>query len=69
MMINYDACTSCGKEKPGDVHERYSFGVYAGRLCTGCCAGYRDNCGIGQPQGCPADLDEQYWEDDPSDLI
>lgn len=50
-------CTSCGEIKP-DVRGRYSFGIYAGRLCEDCCWGYRDNCGIGQPQGDPKTLDE-----------
>lgn len=56
-------CTSCGKEK-NSTEERYSFGVYAGRLCTDCCYGYRDHCGIDQNQGNPADLDEPYWEEE-----
>ena len=56
-----NACSRCGSTE--DVEVRYSFGVYAGRLCLPCCAGYRDNCGEGQPQGDPQDLDEPYWED------
>ena len=56
----YDSgcCTSCGEHKPGDVEPRYSFGYYAGRLCSPCCRGYRDNCGIGGEQGDPGDLVE-----------
>jgi len=50
-------CTSCGEPKE-DVQERYSFGMYAGRLCTECCSKYRDNCGIGESQGRVEDLDE-----------
>lgn len=52
-------CLSCGEER-NDVENRYSFGVYAGRMCVPCCGKYRDNCGIGQRQGDPADLDEPY---------
>lgn len=58
-------CTKCSKEKT-DVEERYSYGVYAGRLCTKCCYSYRDHCGIDGPQGSPEELEamgEQYWED------
>lgn len=44
--------------------KRCSFGIYAGMLCVKCCAGYRDNCGIGQPQGNQADLDEPIDEED-----
>jgi hypothetical protein len=54
-------CTRCGRE--ARTEERYSYGVYAGRLCLECCRSYRDNCGVGQPQGSPNDLDEPYWED------
>jgi hypothetical protein len=50
-------CTSCGEEKD-DVETRYSFGIYAGRLCKKCCMKYRDHCGIDQNQGRVEDLDE-----------
>lgn len=54
-------CPRCNKKVPHyEVHERYSFGVYAGKFCNDCCAGYRDNCGLDQAQGNPADLDEDY---------
>ena len=57
-------CNYCHEERiNNDIEERYSFGVYAGKMCTDCCYGYRDHCGIDQPQGSPNDLDEQYWED------
>jgi len=52
-----ERCTSCGKAKD-DVEVRYSFGIYAGRLCVDCCGKYRDNCGIDQPQGRAEDTDE-----------
>ena len=56
-------CGRCGMV--GDsVEERYSYGVYAGRLCPACCSSYRDNCGLDQPQGNPADLDEPIDADD-----
>ena len=50
-------CTGCGEERD-DVQDRYSFGIYAGRLCVPCCGKYRDNCGIDQDQGRVEDLDE-----------
>ena len=61
-MTNDTVCGYC-QEIRDDVEVRYSFGVYAGKMCTDCCHGYRDNCGLDQPQGSPQDLDEQYWED------
>lgn len=54
-------CTSCGSTK--DVESRYSYGIYAGRLCRECCYGYRDHCGIDQEQGNPYTLEEQIDED------
>jgi hypothetical protein len=59
-------CRKCGQVKE-DVEDRYSFGVYAGRFCIPCCSGYRDNCGVGQDQGDPADLDEPYDDNDQLD--
>ena len=53
-----DCCTSCGDHKPGDVEQRYSFGIYAGHLCTACCRSYRDHCGLDRPQGDQRDLVE-----------
>lgn len=58
-------CTRCGSTK--QVEERYSFGVYAGRLCRSCAMGYSDHCGIDQPQGDWRDLElagERYWEEE-----
>ena len=55
-------CPSCELAKP-DVDEQYSFGVYAGILCGDCArTKYRDGCGLGQPMGNPADLDEPLEE-------
>ena len=56
MNGEYD-CTSCGTTE-GDIAPRYSFGIYAGRLCVACCGKFRDNCGVGQEQGRVEDLDE-----------
>ena len=51
-------CPKCEKVDP-DVCERYSFGVYAGRMCEDCAYnGYRDHCGLEGAQGSQADLDE-----------
>lgn len=58
-------CWLCGK-KSENVEDRYSFGVYAGRLCLECCFKYRDHCGIDGEQGRPEELEamgETYWED------
>lgn len=60
--IILENCFGCGEMRP-DVERRYSFGVYAGALCIPCCTKYRDNCGLDQPQGSPADLDEPYEAD------
>lgn len=61
-------CTRCGHEGDADeVEPRWSFGIYAGRLCISCCSTYRDNCGMeredgsGGGQGDPADLEEEYY--------
>ena len=57
-------CPRCGQPK-NDIDEQYSFGVYAGVMCTECAInGFRDRCGHGCEQGSPADLDEPYWEED-----
>jgi hypothetical protein len=64
-----EKCPRCKKTVPvGQVYERYSFGVYAGRFCDGCCSGYRDRCGLDGLQGDPRDLDEPYDPDWPTDL-
>jgi hypothetical protein len=60
-------CPKC-KEQVPYIAERFSFGVYAGRFCDECCSRYRDNCGLNEPQGNPADLDEPYDPDWPTDL-
>lgn len=56
-----ETCTRCGSTE--EVEERYSFGIYAGRLCKECCYGYRDHCGIDQEQGNPYTLEEQIDDD------
>lgn len=58
-------CPQCNKPKP-DIDEQYSYGVYAGVMCTDCAiSGFRDQCGYGpEGQGDPADLDEPYYEED-----
>jgi len=59
MLKEFESiCTRCGYED-STVEERWSFGVYAGRLCDGCARTYRDHCGLdGYGQGDPRDLDE-----------
>jgi hypothetical protein len=58
-------CPKC-QQKKTDIEEQYSFGVYAGIMCTACAiSGFRDACGhTPQGQGDPADLDEPYWEEE-----
>jgi len=53
-------CTGCGHEGDADeVEPRWSFGVYAGRLCADCCMKYRDHCGLDFGQGDQAELEEE----------
>lgn len=66
MPRDYDRCTSCGERKPGEVEERFSFGVYAGWFCIQCCYKYSDHCGIDQRQGTAEEYEamgETYYED------
>ena len=65
-MSELKSCPKCSEQ--AIITERYSFGVYAGRFCDNCCSRYRDNCGLDQSQGNPADLDEQYDPDWQTDL-
>lgn len=61
-------CSRCRQPKD-DVLERYSFGIYAGKMCDDCAyRGYRDHCGLVRNpdgtysegrQGDPNTLDEQ----------
>ena len=59
-------CGGCGGFK-ADVEPRFSYGVPAGKRCKECCYGYRDHCGIDQPQGSPAELEamgETYYSEE-----
>ena len=59
----YNTCSACGQYRPGDVEDRYSFGVPAGRLCSDCCRSYPDHCGLNEfSHGDPSELEEPYWE-------
>jgi hypothetical protein len=62
-------CPRCRLAK-NDIDEQYSHGVYAGVMCTACAIdGFNDACGHRREgQGRPADLDEPYYEEDPSDI-
>ncbi len=62
-------CPSCDQPKD-TIDEQYSYGVYAGVMCTECAIRkYKDGCGhVDGQQGSPADLDEPYWEDPPNDF-
>ena len=63
----WEHCFGCGKDGLDDVEERYSYGVYAGKLCTKCCYRYRDHCGVDDDeQGSPNEMiesGETYWEE------
>lgn len=68
-VLESGVCPRCEQAKP-DIDEQYSYGVYAGVMCGDCArSSYRDQCGLGPDgQGDPADLDEPYDEDDPTDI-
>jgi hypothetical protein len=57
-------CPSCNTAQDS-VDEQYSFGVYAGIMCTACAIrGFRDGCGhLDGRQGNAAELDEPMGED------
>jgi len=63
--IDTQECPRCHEQVPdSDVYARYSFSVYAGKMCDGCAyGGYRDHCGLEGAQGNPQDLDEDYESD------
>jgi hypothetical protein len=56
-------CRKCGEVK-ATVDRRYSFGIFAGRMCNECAMTYKDHCGIDMPEGNPyTDSDEQIDAD------
>ena len=69
-MDGLSKCTRCGENN--NVYPRYSFGVYAGKLCEDCCMKYRDHCGIDQGEGSAREFmdfaDEEYYEEDDIDI-
>jgi hypothetical protein len=68
-VLESGVCPRC-QQKKDDIDEQYSYGVYAGVMCTDCAIrGFNDACGHRpEGQGDPNELDEPYWEEDPSDL-
>ena len=56
-------CPKCSSAQDS-VDEQYSFGVYAGIMCTACAIrGFRDGCGhLDGRQGNTVDLDEPLEE-------
>jgi len=66
VKVSLEECRRCHKQVPqGQVSERYSFTVYAGKMCDECAYNsYRDHCGLDGGQGNPADLDEELEPDD-----
>ena len=68
-----DACRKMDTSECGYCHEqtirarqeRYSFGVYAGKMCDECAySRYRDHCGLEGSQGSAQDLDEDLEPED-----
>ena len=55
-------CPRCDQQVPnGQVQSRYSYTVYAGKMCDECAFNkYRDHC----EGGCAADLDEALEPED-----
>lgn len=64
-VLDSGICPKCEQAKP-DIDEQFSFGVYAGVMCTDCAVrGFTDNCGHRpEGQGDPNDLDEPYYEEE-----
>ena len=59
QMMATSECRYCNKQKPRAKQERYSFSVYAGKMCDDCAyRKYRDHCGLDGSQGDPQDLEE-----------
>lgn len=62
-VLESGICPKCENHKD-DIDEQYSYGIYAGVMCTECAIRYyRDHCGHINGQGNPADLDEPIDED------
>ena len=58
-------CAYCKEQKPNAKQERYSFTVYAGKMCDDCAySKYRDHCGLDGAQGNAQDLDEDLEPED-----
>lgn len=63
-------CPRCNTDTGGEIDEQYSYGVYAGVMCTDCAIrGFSDQCGHRpQGQGTPREYTEltgeRYWEED-----
>ena len=68
-VLESGVCPRCNKEKDS-IDEQYSYGVYAGVMCRDCAIeGFNDACGHRpEGQGRIEELDEPYWEEDPSDI-
>jgi len=63
---NWKECSYCHTKKPAAQQERYSAGVYAGKMCDDCAySKYRDHCGLDNtPQLTQADVDEDIEPED-----
>lgn len=66
-VLESGVCPRCEKRR-NDIDEQYSYGVYAGVMCTSCAvAGFRDACGHRpEGQGRAQELiedGEQYYEE------
>jgi len=50
-VLDSGECPKCHR-KDNTVDEQYSFGVYAGVMCTSCAkSGFSDQCGHGKSMG------------------
>lgn len=58
-VLDSGICPKCEKKKK-DIDEQYSFGAYAGVMCTECArTSYADQCGHGRPMGTRREYEEE----------
>lgn len=64
--LDTSECGYCNEQKPDARQQRYSAGIYAGRMCDDCAySRYRDHCGLDNtPQLTQADCDEAIEPED-----
>jgi hypothetical protein len=58
-VLDSGKCPRCDKKR-NDIDEQYSFGAYAGVMCTDCAKqGFKDQCGHGRPMGTRQQYEEE----------